>query len=49
VGFEAFGPDADLVPAVTAAAEGFFGSLDLAGGFDAAFSGGYPGWLASLA
>ena len=48
IGFEAFGPEPDLVPALTAAAEGFFGSLDPPDGLGAALSCGYPGWLATL-
>jgi len=48
VGFESFGPEPDLGPALTAAAEQFFGSLDLPGGLGAAVSCGYPGWLATL-
>jgi hypothetical protein len=48
VGFEAFGPEPDLVPALQAAAERFFGSLDLPGGLGAELSCGYPGWLATL-
>ncbi len=48
VGFESFGPESDLGPALTAAAEQFFGSLDLPGGLGAAVSCGYPGWLATL-
>jgi hypothetical protein len=48
VGLEAFGPEPDLVPAVTAAAEQFFGELDLPGGLGAELSCGYPGWLATF-
>jgi hypothetical protein len=48
VGFEAFGPEAELVPALKAAAERFFGSLDLPDGLGADLSCGYPGWLATL-
>jgi hypothetical protein len=48
VGFEAFGPEAALVPALTAAAERFFGSLDLPDGLGADLSCGYPGWLTTL-
>lgn len=48
VGLEAFGPDTDLVPALTAAAEQFFRTLDLPAGLGAALSCGYPGWLAAL-
>ena len=48
VGFESFGPEPDLRPALTAAAEQFYGSLDLPGGLGAAVSCGYPGWLATL-
>jgi hypothetical protein len=48
VGFEAFGPEPDLVPALQAAAEQFFSSLDLPGGLGAELSCGYPGWLATF-
>jgi len=48
VGFESFGPEPDLVPAVEAAADTLFGSLDLPGDLDADLSCGYPGWLATL-
>jgi hypothetical protein len=48
VGFEAFGPEADLVPALIAVAERFFRSLDLPGGLGAELCCGYPGWLATL-
>ena len=48
VGFESFGPEPDLVPALTAAAARFFGSLDLPGGLGPALSCGYPGWLTTL-
>jgi hypothetical protein len=48
VGFEAFGPDADLVPALEAAADELFGSIDLPGSLGADLSCGYPGWLATL-
>jgi len=48
VGFESFGPDADLIPALEAAADELFGSLDLPGNLDADRSCGYPGWLATL-
>ena len=48
VGFESFGPDADLVAALEAAADELFGSIDLPGNLGADFSGGYPGWLATL-
>jgi hypothetical protein len=48
VGFESFGPEPDLVPALTAAAQRFFGALDLPGGLGAALSCGYPGWLTTL-
>ena len=48
VGFESFGPDADLGPALLAAAEEVFGSVDLAGGLGADLACGYPGWLATL-
>jgi hypothetical protein len=48
VGLEAFGPEPDLVPALQAAAEQFFGPMDLPGGLGADRSGGYPAWLAML-
>ncbi len=48
VGFEAYGPEPDLVPALRSAAERFFASLDLPGGLGAELSCGYPGWLATL-
>jgi hypothetical protein len=48
VGFESFGPDVDLVPALEAAADELFGSLHLPGGLGADLSCGYPGWLATL-
>ena len=48
VGFESYGPEPELVPALTGAAEGVFGSLDLPGGLGAELSCGYPGWLATL-
>ena len=50
VGFESYGPEPDLVPALEAAADAFFGSLDLPGpgGLGAEISCGYPGWLATL-
>jgi hypothetical protein len=48
VAFESFGPEPDLVPAVKAAAEQFFGSVDLPGGLRAELSCGYPAWLATL-
>ena len=48
VGFESFGPEPDLVPALRAAAERLFGGLDLPGGLGAELSCGYPGWLATL-
>ncbi|MCA1845367.1 MAG: hypothetical protein LC792_19680, partial [Actinobacteria bacterium] len=48
VGFESFGPDADLVPALEAAADELFGAIDLPGALGADFSCGYPGWLATL-
>jgi hypothetical protein len=48
VGFEAYGPDADRVPALMAAAEAAFGAADLPGGLGAECSCGYPGWLATL-
>jgi hypothetical protein len=48
VGFESYGPESELVPALTGAAEGVFGSLDLPAGLGADLSCGYPGWLATL-
>jgi hypothetical protein len=48
VGFESFGPEADLVPALRAATERLFGALDLPDGLGAELSCGYPGWLATL-
>jgi hypothetical protein len=48
VGFESFGPELDLVPALEAAADALFGSLDLPGNLHADLSCGYPGWLATL-
>jgi hypothetical protein len=48
VGFESFGPDPDLVPALEAAADELFGSLDLPGTLGADLSCGYPAWLATL-
>ena len=48
VGFEAFGPDADLGPALMATAEEIFGAVDLDGGLGAELACGYPGWLATL-
>ena len=48
VGFESYGPDADLVPALEAAADELFGSIDLPGTLGADLSCGYPGWLATL-
>lgn|SRR5688572_22812507 len=48
VGFESYGPEADLVPALEAAADDLFGSLDLPGALGADLSCGYPGWLATL-
>ena len=48
VGLESFGPDADLVRALEAAADEVFGAIDLPGNFGAELSCGYPGWLATL-
>jgi len=48
VGFEAYGPDADLVPALMAAADRLFVGLDLNDGLGADLACGYPGWLATL-
>jgi hypothetical protein len=48
LGFESFGPPADLVPAVEVAVEKFFAAVDLRDGFGAELSCGYPGWLATL-
>jgi len=48
IGFESYGPDAELVPALEAAADEVFGSIDLPGTLGADLSCGYPGWLATL-
>ena len=48
VGFESYGPESDLVPALEAAADALFGSIDLPGTLGADLFGGYPGWLATL-
>jgi hypothetical protein len=48
VGFESYGPAADLVPALEAAADALFGSIDVPGTLGADLSCGYPGWLATL-
>jgi hypothetical protein len=48
LGFESFGAELDLVPALEEAADAVFGSLDLPGNLDADLSCGYPGWLATL-
>jgi hypothetical protein len=48
LGFEAFGPPVDLVPALEAAVEKFFAAVNLPGGFGTDLSCGYPGWLATL-
>ena len=48
VGFEAYGPDADLAPALMAAADRLFGGLALKDGLGADLACGYPGWLATL-
>jgi hypothetical protein len=50
LGFESYGPDADLVPALRAGAEAFFASLadDVVPGLGADCCCGYPGWLATL-
>jgi len=48
LGFEAYGPDAELGPALEAAADALFDAVDLPGTLDADFSCGYPGWLATL-
>lgn len=48
IGFESFGPELDLVPALEAAADALFGSIDLPGNLGADLSCGYPGWLATL-
>ena len=48
VGFESFGPEPDLGPALEAAADELFGSIDLPGDLGADLSCGYPGWLATL-
>lgn len=48
LGFESFGPAADLAPALHVALEKFFASVDLPGGLPADLSCGYPGWLATV-
>jgi hypothetical protein len=48
VGLESFGPEADLVAALQAAADELFGSIDVPGSLGADLSCGYPGWLATL-
>jgi hypothetical protein len=50
VGFESYGPEPDLEPALRSAAERLFASIagDLPGGLGADRSCGYPGWLATL-
>ena len=48
LGFESFGPAADLVPALERAVEKFFAAVDLPDGFRTELSCGYPGWLATL-
>jgi len=48
VGLESFGPEAELVAALQAAADELFGSIDLPGSLGADLSCGYPGWLATL-
>jgi hypothetical protein len=48
VGFESFGPDADLVPALESAADELFESIELPASLGADLSCGYPGWLATL-
>ena len=48
LGFEAYGADAELGPALEAAADALFDAVDLPGTLDADLSCGYPGWLATL-
>ncbi|HET9771638.1 MAG TPA: hypothetical protein VFS16_12180 [Acidimicrobiia bacterium] len=48
LGFEAFGPPADLRTALQRAVETFFSSVDALDALDAERSCGYPGWLATL-
>jgi len=50
LGFESYGPEGDLVPALVSGAEHFFGAVapDLGDGLGADRSCGYPGWLATL-
>jgi hypothetical protein len=48
VGFESYGREVDLVPALEAAGDAVFGSIDLPATLGAELSCGYPGWLASL-
>jgi hypothetical protein len=48
VGFESYGPNDELIPALEAAADELFGSIDLPGTLGADLSCGYPGWLATL-
>jgi hypothetical protein len=48
LGFESFGPAADLVPALEEAVEKFFAAVDLPDGFRTELSCGYPKWLATL-
>ena len=48
LGFESFGPEPDLVPALEAAAEQFFAAVDLSGAVDTWRSCGYPAWVATL-
>lgn len=48
LGFEAYGPEAHLLPVVLAAADTFFGAAPL-DGWSGAEPGGYPAWLHRLA
>lgn len=48
LGFEAYGPEAELSPALEVAADTLFDSVDLPGTLGADLSCGYPGWLATL-
>jgi len=48
LGFESFGPQADLVPALEVAVEKFFAAVNLPDGLGTELSCGYPGWLATL-
>jgi hypothetical protein len=48
VGFESYGPEAELVPALEVAADSVLEAIDLPGALGADLSCGYPGWLATL-